>query len=80
MPNASAQENEQVVEEVLSDARDARQISLVDRIDTLVENGIVANAGGKQLKDCLTHNGALHLLPGRLHTDGFFIMLIEKFA
>ena len=74
------EENEQVVEEVLSEARDARQISLVDRIDTLVDNGIVANAGGKQLKDCLTPKGALHLLPGRLHTDGFFIMLIEKFA
>lgn len=72
------EENEQVVAAVLAANENARQVSLQPRIDGLETNGFVTAPGAAQLRNCLTPEGALRLLPGNLQTDGFFIALIEK--
>ncbi|MGA2754596.1 MAG: transcription antitermination factor NusB [Terracidiphilus sp.] len=74
------EENEQVVGAVLAENQNARQISLALRIETLAKTGILTGSGADRLRDCLTEEGALRLLPGKLDTDGFFVALIEKTA
>jgi len=72
------EENEQVVAAVLAATPNARQISLEGRIAQLLSKNILTHDGAERLRSCLTPEGALHLLPGAFHTDGFFIALIEK--
>jgi 16S rRNA (cytosine967-C5)-methyltransferase len=72
------EENEQVVAAVLAEENDAQQVSLAARIDRLREQKILTPAGAEKLHACLAEQGALRLLPGAAHTDGFFVALIEK--
>ena len=72
------EENEQVRAAVLADNPNARQLSLESRISALAEVGILTAPAAAQLRDCLTPEGALRLLPGALPTDGFYVALIEK--
>jgi len=72
------EENEQVVASVLSTTPTARQLSLDARIDELLADGVLTATGAEQLRTSLTPDGALRLLPGSLHSDGFFIALIER--
>jgi 16S rRNA (cytosine967-C5)-methyltransferase len=74
------EENEQVVAAVLAAAPNARQVSLEDRIETLLGKNILTHQGAERLRGSLTPQGALRLLPGALNTDGFFIALIERIA
>jgi len=74
------EENEQVVACALAENRNARQLSLADRIAALVRAGILTSPAAARLLDCLTPEGALRLLPGALPTDGFYVALIEKIA
>jgi 16S rRNA (cytosine967-C5)-methyltransferase len=73
-----AEENEQVVEAVLAEDRNLRQVSLARRIDDLRRRGVLAEQGVERLRRCLTPEGALRLLPGAALTDGFFVALIER--
>jgi 16S rRNA (cytosine967-C5)-methyltransferase len=72
------EENEQVVATVLAATPNARQISLNATIETLLADSIVARRAAVELETSLTPEGALRLLPGAFHTDGFFIALIER--
>jgi 16S rRNA (cytosine967-C5)-methyltransferase len=72
------EENEQVASAVLAETPNARQVSLEQSIDTLRLEGILTASGAENLRRCLTPEGALRLLPGVFHTDGFFIALIER--
>jgi 16S rRNA (cytosine967-C5)-methyltransferase len=72
------EENEQVVAAVLAEAPNARLISVEQRLDALLQDGVLNEAGAEGLRLCLTPEGALRLLPGSFHTDGFFIALLEK--
>jgi 16S rRNA (cytosine967-C5)-methyltransferase len=74
------EENEQLVAAVLAEIQDARQISLAASIDSLEREGILIPSGAERLKNSLTPDGALRLLPGTFSTDGFFVALIEKVA
>ncbi len=74
------EENERGVAAVLAENQTVRQLSLADRIDKLAEAGILIASGAAQLRDCLTPDGALRLLPGAMPTDGFFVALIGKNA
>ena len=74
------EENEQVVAAVLAATPVARLIPLASRIDELLAAGILTASGGQRLKQCITPDGFLRMLPGVFHTDGFFIVLIEKTA
>ena len=74
------EENEQVVAAVLAENQTARQVSLESRIAALADAGILTAPGAARLRDCLTPEGALRLLPGLFPTDGFYVALIEKTA
>jgi 16S rRNA (cytosine967-C5)-methyltransferase len=74
------EENEQVVDVVLAAKPNIRALSLAPQIDQLLHEGILTPIGAQHLHSSLTPEGALRLLPGALHTDGFFIALIEKIA
>jgi len=72
------EENEQVVAAVLAATPNARPVSLEARIGELLAAGILTPSGAQRLRGALTPEGALHLLPGVFHTDGFFIAMIER--
>jgi 16S rRNA (cytosine967-C5)-methyltransferase len=74
------EENEQVVAAVLAATPSAHQISIRATVDSLLADSIVTPGAATDLKASLTPGGALRLLPGAFHSDGFFIALIERIA
>lgn len=72
------EENEEVVAAVLAAAPGVRGVSLAETINALRAQSVLAPAA--QLEGALTSEGALRLLPGSFHTDGFFIALLERTA
>ncbi|MGC1460748.1 MAG: 16S rRNA (cytosine(967)-C(5))-methyltransferase RsmB [Terracidiphilus sp.] len=74
------EENEQVVNAVLVENANARLVSLGESFEALIDGGILTSSGAIRVRDCLTEEGALRLLPGVFHTDGFFIALMERNA
>ena len=74
------EENEQVVEAVLADDAKTRLVSLESSIETLRGDDILTASGAMRLRECLTPKGALRLLPGVFHTDGFFVAMMERTA
>jgi 16S rRNA (cytosine967-C5)-methyltransferase len=72
------EENEQVVEAVLAAAPSVRVVSLAGAIDGLEKSAVLTAEGASALRSCLTEEGFLRLLPGRLGTDGFFIAALER--
>jgi 16S rRNA (cytosine967-C5)-methyltransferase len=72
------EENEQVVAAVLEEFPTASRIPLGSCMEALRGEGILTASGAEQLRGCLTAEGALRLLPGAFHTDGFFIAMMEK--
>ncbi len=72
------EENEQVVAAVLAATPNARMIPLEERIEALLAKDFLTPTGAQRLHACLTPEGALRLLPGTFHTDGFFICMIER--
>jgi len=67
------EENERVVADMIAD-----QISLGECIKAMRRDGILTEAGANDLKNCLTGDGALRLMPGVLGTDGFFVAMFER--
>jgi 16S rRNA (cytosine967-C5)-methyltransferase len=72
------EENEDVVEAALAEMSGFRQVRVGGRIDALRDAGIVTEEGAERLRECVTAEGALRLIPGALGTDGFFVVMIEK--
>ena len=72
------EENEQVIAAVLAENPTARLVSLRSSIDALAEREILTGEGAERLRECLTPEGALRLLPGEVATDGFFVAAMEK--
>ena len=72
------EENEQVVEAVISENANARLVPLQARIEELRSEPILTQSGAERLLGCVTAQGYLRLMPGVFHTDGFFAALIEK--
>ena len=74
------EENEHVVAAVLANDAKARLISIEPCIEKLHGEGILTSSGAERLRACITPEGALRLLPGVFHTDGFFIAMMERTA
>ena len=74
------EENEAVVAAALAARPDARQISAAEAIDVLGANGQLLPGAADVLKQALTAEGALRILPGAAPTDGFFIAALERFS
>jgi 16S rRNA (cytosine967-C5)-methyltransferase len=72
------EENEEVIQAVLSEKQNVRQLSFESHIESMRREGILTSAGAGRLLKCLTPQGALRLLPSALPTDGFFVAFIEK--
>jgi len=72
------EENEHVIAAVLAVTPNARQLSLDVPIESLKSKSILTSTGAEVLRDALTPQGALQLLPGAFRTDGFFIALFER--
>ena len=71
------EENEQVVEEAIGRG-EACRVSVAERIDELRGEGILTMEGAERLRDCVTAEGDLRLLPGNFRSDGFFASLLRK--
>ena len=74
------EENEAVVAAALAATPDARAVSLSHSIEVLLRRSILTPAVAEQLQTLLTDEGALRLLPGAFHSDGFFICMLERTA
>jgi 16S rRNA (cytosine967-C5)-methyltransferase len=72
------EENEEVVAAVLAEMPNARPISLEASIESLDRSGLLIPGAAVRLRASLTTEGALRLLPGAFHTDGFFVALMER--
>jgi 16S rRNA (cytosine967-C5)-methyltransferase len=72
------EENDEVVAAVLAQFPHARTVSLKARIDEMLSDGVLAASGAERLRNSLTVEGFLRLLPGVFRTDGFFIAMMEK--
>jgi 16S rRNA (cytosine967-C5)-methyltransferase len=75
-----AEENEDVVNAVRASLPGIHPASMSNRIDELLSEGILTESGAKHLRDSVTAEGYLRLLPGAFRTDGFFVALLEKKA
>lgn len=74
------EENEQVIASVLRESADVRTVSLEARIGELLTSGSLTPTGAERLSGSLTSEGHLRLIPGAIHTDGFFICILERKA
>ena len=74
------EENEFVVAAVLASDAKARMTPIGSSLEGLRGEGILTASGAERLRGCITREGALRLLPGVFHTDGFFIAMMERTA
>lgn len=74
------EENERVAEAVLAEDATARMVRMGTGIEALESRGILVAGAVERLRDCVTAEGALRLLPGVFGTDGFFIAMIQRTA
>ena len=72
------EENEQLVASVLAENPKARQVSVLQSLEGMAESGVLTAEGLQRLRECVSPEGALRLLPGVFGTDGFFIALLES--
>lgn len=71
------EENDEVIASVLSRNSGARELSLSHTLERMESSGILSPGAAMKLRECLTPEGALRILPGQFGTDGFFIALLE---
>ena len=71
------EENEQVVAAVLAENPAAQQLSVLSILEGMAQSEVLTATGAKCLRDCISSEGALRLMPGNFGTDGFFVALFE---
>lgn len=72
------EENEHVVNAILSESKDGQIVPINSRIEELCAEGILTALGADRLRESITPQGFLRLLPGAMQTDGFFAALLKK--
>jgi 16S rRNA (cytosine967-C5)-methyltransferase len=72
------EENELVVDAILAENQNVQQVSLFSCLEDLNRRGILTEAGAERLRERLTAEGALRLLPGIAHADGFYVAVLER--
>jgi len=76
------EENSEVIAEVLAQSPGWQQQPLAQAIQEALNEGRVTPSGAQSLLTCITDDGSLVLLPGKLGpetpTDGFFAALLER--
>jgi 16S rRNA (cytosine967-C5)-methyltransferase len=71
------EENEQVVAAVLAENPTARQFSVLSTLEGMAQSAVLTATGASRLRECVSSEGALRLMPGDFGTDGFFVALLE---
>lgn len=74
------EENEQVVNAILSESKNAQILPINLRLEALRGEGILTALGADRLRESITPQGFLRLMPGAMQTDGFFAALLTKIA
>lgn len=72
------EENEQVVSAVLAENAGARVVPLETCTEALESRGVIRAGRTDRLRESISPEGALRLMPGVFGTDGFFVALIER--
>ena len=72
------EENEQVVAAILAQMPNLQPVAASERIEELLRDEILTASGAERLRDCITPEGFLRLMPGAFRTDGFFVAIIKK--
>jgi 16S rRNA (cytosine967-C5)-methyltransferase len=72
------EENEHVVAAILAAAPGLRPVSLQEPIQSLLNESKITRDAAACLQASVIPQGALRLLPGEFHTDGFFVAVIER--
>ncbi len=72
------EENEHVVNAILSESKDEQIVPINSRIEELRAEDILTAVGADRLRESITPQGFLRLLPGAMQTDGFFAALLTK--
>jgi 16S rRNA (cytosine967-C5)-methyltransferase len=72
------EENEHVVAAILATTPGVRPVSLLDSIQDLLDESKITRGAAARLQASVSPQGALRLLPGEFHTDGFFVAIIER--
>ncbi|MGH9589350.1 MAG: transcription antitermination factor NusB [Terracidiphilus sp.] len=73
-------ENQQVVRAVLAENAQARAVPVGTYIDAMERTGVLAEGAAERLRECITQDRALRLMPGVFGSDGFFVTVIERSA
>lgn len=71
------EENDAVIATALTENPMVKRIPLECTLDNLERAEVVPMEGSGRLRQCLTPDGALRLLPSAFGTDGFFVALLE---
>jgi 16S rRNA (cytosine967-C5)-methyltransferase len=66
-----------VIASVLAENQNVRQLPILPCIDGMTQSGVLISDGAKLLREYVSPEGALRLLPGLFGTDGFFVALLE---
>jgi 16S rRNA (cytosine967-C5)-methyltransferase len=72
------EENEHVIAAILAATPGLRPVSLQDSIQSLLNESKITRDAAARLQASVIPQGALRLLPGEFHTDGFFVAVIER--
>jgi 16S rRNA (cytosine967-C5)-methyltransferase len=72
------EENEQVVAVVLAENQNTRLVPVDTKLEMLADAGVLTANGAKLLREAITPEGALRLIPGAFNTDGFFVAVLER--
>jgi 16S rRNA (cytosine967-C5)-methyltransferase len=72
------EENELVVSATLSEVSSGQIVPIHSILDAMALKAILAPNAAEQLQTALTPDGALRLIPGTFHCDGFFIAVLQR--
>jgi 16S rRNA C967 or C1407 C5-methylase (RsmB/RsmF family) len=62
---------------VLAENPTARQFSVLSTLEGMAQSAVLTATGASRLRECVSSEGALRLMPGDFGTDGFFVALLE---
>lgn len=72
------EENEAVVTAGLDGMKDVQIVPVSEVLDRMRDDRVLTEAGAASLRETITRDGFLRLLPGSFGTDGFFVCVLEK--
>ena len=72
------EENELVVGAVVAENPGVRVVPMERCIFALESRGVLVAGAAERLRNCITPDGTMRLMPGQFETDGFFVALLQR--